>query len=396
MPKTTGTSCQPVLGGEVRDDLALHDFHGSNSWVLEAVRNLYPDSETGLTAQSVADAHARTADFLQRAIDLELSTVGPDLVVRVVNQTGHKLPTGYGEGRRIWIHVRFESRFGNPVEEYGAYDPATATLSFDTRIYEIQQGIDAGMAAVTGLPVGPSFHFMLNNTVFFDDRIPPRGFSNAAFDAIQSPVVGASYAEQHYWDDARFPIPPGAATAEVEVFHQTTTREYIEFLRDTNTTDDSGTVAYNQWVAAGMSAPVQMGAATIDLGDPSCRIPRPLGVSKRLVAGTYPSLSSSGSPTVAAGDLALEIRGAKPNVLAVLYSSPGTATRPFAGAKLYLETPMGRVATFQVDANGAATIPVAVTPAMAGTELQYQAVFRDFGSVADLGVTNALHVEFCE
>ncbi len=396
MPKTTGTACQPVLGGAVRDDLPLHDFHGSNSWVLSAVRNLFPDSETGLSAQSVADAHARNADFLQRGVALELSTAGSDLAVRVVNHTGHKLPTGYGEGRRMWIHVRFLSRFGNLVSERGAYDAGTATLSLDTRVYEIQQGLDAPMAAITGLPAGPSFHFMLNNTVVLDDRIPPRGFSNAAFDAAQSPVVGASYAEQHYWDDATFPIPPGAATAEVEVYHQTTTKEYIEFLRDTNTTDNSGAVAYAQWVANGMSEPVRMADASIDLSDAHCRTPLPLGASKRLVAGTYPTLSSSGTPTVTANDFAVEIRDAKPNVLTVLYSSAGTDTRPFAGAKVYLETPMARVATFHLDASGGATIPIAVTPAMVGTELQFQAIFRDLGSASNLGVTNALHVEFCQ
>jgi hypothetical protein len=101
-------------------------------------------------------------------------------------------------------------------------------------------------------------------------------------------------------------------------------------------------------------------------------------------------------PSAAAGNFAIEIRGAKPNALAVLYSSPATDTRPFAGAKLYLAAPMARVATFHLDATGAATLPVVVTPAMAGTELQYQAIFRDLGAVANLGSTNALHVEFCQ
>jgi hypothetical protein len=156
MPKTTGTACQPVLGGAVRDDLPLHEFHGANSWVLDAVRALYPDSETALSAQSVADAHARNAAFLQNGVELELATEGTDLVVRVVNHSGHKLPTGYGEGRRVWIHVRFLSRFGNLVEERGAYDAGTATLTQDTRIYEIQQGIDAMMAGLTGCPREPA------------------------------------------------------------------------------------------------------------------------------------------------------------------------------------------------------------------------------------------------
>ena len=396
MPKTTGTACQPVLGGAVRDDLPLHEFHGANSWVLDAVRSLYPDSETGLSAQSVADAHARNAALLGKAVDVELAKHGSDLVVRVVNQSGHKLPTGYGEGRRMWIHVRFFSRFGDLVQEHGAYDAATATLTQDTRVYEVQQGLDAVMAALTGLSAGPTFHFMLNNTIVADGRIPPRGFSNAAFEAVQASPVGASFAEQQYWDDASFAIPSGAVTADVEVFHQTTTKEYIEFLRDANTSDASGATAYAQWVANGRSAPVRMAAASIDLRIENCRAPIPLGVSKRLVAGTWPSLASSGTPSATSGGFAIEVHGAKPNVLCVLYASVATDTRPFAGALLYLASPFARIATVHVDANGAATIPIAVTPVMAGTELDYQAVFRDLASVQDLGVTNALHVEFCQ
>jgi hypothetical protein len=32
---------------------------------------------------------------------------------------------------------------------------------------------------------------------------------------------------------------------------------------------------------------------------------------------------------------------------------------------------------------------------MAGTQLNYQAVFRDLHAVQSLGVTNGLHVQFC-
>ncbi|HEV8113582.1 MAG TPA: multiheme c-type cytochrome [Planctomycetota bacterium] len=396
MPKTTGTACQPVLGGAVRTDLPLHDFQGANSWVLDAVRNLYPDSESGLSTQSVADAHARNADMLARALDLELYTIGTDLGVRIVNQSGHKLPTGYGEGRRMWIHVRFLDAQGALVGERGAYDSATATLTTaDTKVYEIRQGLDAAMAAATGVPQGASFHFTLNNTTVLDNRIPPRGFSNAAFDSVQAKPVGVVVEEQQYWDDTLYTAPAGAVTAVVDVYHQTTSREYIEFIRDTDTTDNLGQLAYDQWVFAGKSAPVLMGTRTIDLVAGACRSPVPYGVSKRLAAGGYPRLFSSGSPTVAVNDFAVEIWNAKAGVLAVLFSSDGPATTPFAGAFLYLASPLTRVSTFQFDATGSATIPIHVTPGMAGTELHYQAVFRDVQAQASLGLTNGLHVDFC-
>jgi len=397
MPKTTGTACQPVLGGAVRNDLPLHDFHGANSWVLDAVRNLYPDNVSGLSAQSVADAHARNAAYLANASDLDLYVVGTDLGVRVVNHAGHKLPTGYSEGRRMWINVRFFDSQDNLVAERGAYDGTTATLTTaDTKVYEANHGLDATMAAVTGQPEAPSLHFMLTNKIYKDNRIPPRGFSFDAFEAVQSEPVAASYAEQQYWDDTLYSVPGQAKRAEVRVYHQTTIKEYIEFLRDTNTTDNKGQIAYDQWVATGMSAPVLLDMASIDLQNGDCRDPLPIGVSKPLAAGGYPRLFSSGSPTVTANNFALEIRNAKPNVLATIFKSSATATTPYIGGTLYLAQPLVRLGGLTLDATGGGTRPIPVTGAMAGTSQIYQVIFRDSQASSSLGITNALHVDFCQ
>jgi hypothetical protein len=396
MPTTHGTACQPVLGGAIRDDLPLHDFNGSNSWVLDAVRNLYPDSETGLTNQSVADAHARNALMVQKAVDLDLFLRNGALAVRLVNQTGHKLPTGYAEGRRMWINVRFFDGSNQMIAERGAYDAATAVLTTgDTKVYESKLGLDANMAATTGLPAGESFHFVLNNTVVKDNRIPPRGFSNAPFDSVQALPVGATYAEQHYWDDTLFTVPSGAVRADVSVYHQTTSKEYIEFLQNTNTTNTDGQTAYNQWVALGKSPPALMQAASLDLIVGGCADPLPIGVSKQLSAGGYPRLTYTGSPTVTLNNFRVVIQNGKPNVLGALFKSSTTGTTPFAGSFFYLGHPYSRVTNFTLDGTGYISIPIAVTLGMAGTELNYQAVFRDFQAFQSLGVTHALHVEFC-
>ncbi|MFN0009753.1 MAG: multiheme c-type cytochrome [Planctomycetota bacterium] len=396
MPTTNGTACQPVLSGAVRNDLPLHDFHGSNSWVLRAVRNLYPDSETGLSAQSVADAHARNQQMLANALDLHLNVRNGNLRVRVVNQTGHKLPTGYPEGRRMWVDVKFYDAGDALLAEHGAYDASTATLtSGDTKVYEAKLGLDAAMAALTGLPAGESFHFVLNNTVLSDNRIPPRGFSNAAFDSVQSKPVGTNVPEQHYWDDTSYVRPLGAVRAEVTVYHQTTTREYIEFLRDANTTNNAGTVAYDQWVATGKSAPVAMKSATILMSSQDCLPRQEIGLSKQLAAGGYPALLSEGSPTVSTNNFAIKVQGGKPGVLGVLFRSPVSATTPIAGHMLYLAPPITRVANFHLDAQGNVTIPIPVTSAMIGVPAYYQAIFRDFQAPSSLGLTNGLHVDYC-
>ena len=124
------------------------------------------------------------------------------------------------------------------------------------------------MSAATGIPEGPGFHFAVNNAWYKDNRIPPRGFTNAGFESVQAAPVGHTYEDGQYWDDTRFAIPAGATQAEVYVWYQLASREYIEFLRDENVTDNSGQVLYDAWVATGRSAPVEMDEVTIAL-DPA-------------------------------------------------------------------------------------------------------------------------------
>jgi Cytochrome c554 and c-prime len=266
MPGATGTGCHPELGPVTRDNLPSHFFNGANTWVLRAVRALNDDATTYLSEASVNASIARAEGMLRAASDLELTQAGRMLNVRILNYSGHKLPTGYAEGRRMWINVKFLDAAGGLVAERGGYDAATAVLDRSaTKVYECDLGLDAAAAAATGKPEGPGFHFAINNKVFKDNRIPPMGFSNAAFESVQALPVNASYADGQYWDDTLFELPQGATRAEVRVFHQTTTKEYIEFLRDANTTNSAGQIAYDQWVLNGKSAPVEMDHATLDL-----------------------------------------------------------------------------------------------------------------------------------
>jgi ribosomal protein L18 len=397
MPDLSGEACQPVLDPVFRNDLPAHTFTGVNSWVLRAVRALYPDLETGLTAQSVEDSYQRTLAMQRAALDLHAWTNEGQLRVRLVNQTGHKLPTGYGEGRRMWIRVVFRDAFDQVIAERGAYDAATATLTTaDTRVYEIQQGLDAAQAALTGLPVGKSFHFVLNNTIVLDNRIPPRGFTNAAFDAVDAEPVAYAYAEEQYWDDVAYAIPGGATSAEVEVYHQTTTKEYIEFLRDKNVTNTAGQVAYDQWVLHGRSAPVLKASTSVALAANTCVEPIQYGVAKRLSNGRTPGLAWSGSASVSGPGFALVVRNGLPGSFGLLRASPAPASIPFQGGTLLLAGPLTTVASFALDATGQALIPIALAPGMAGTEANYQAFFRDRGVPGGLALTNGLHVEYCD
>ena len=49
---------------------------------------------------------------------------------------------------------------------------------------KILPGLSPALAAALGQPAGKSFHFVLNDIIVKDNRIPPRGYTLAAFEAI--------------------------------------------------------------------------------------------------------------------------------------------------------------------------------------------------------------------
>jgi hypothetical protein len=271
MPKFEGGLCmfwneKPFF---LRPDVPDHSFIGANTWVQGAIFDQYGQVGSDISPAALAMVQQRTLTMLRNASDLQLQQLGGDLKARVINFSGHKLPTGYPEGRRMWLNVKFLDANAQQIAERGAYDFIEATLSTsDTKVYEARFGLDEHAANATGLPAGESFHLVLNNTVLKDNRIPPIGFSNSAFTAVQASPVNYAYADGQYWDDTLFAIPANARRAVVTLYYQTTSREYIEFLRDNNVTNSAGQNAYDRWVARGKSAPVDMDMIIIDLGPP--------------------------------------------------------------------------------------------------------------------------------
>lgn len=268
MPKKTGQACD-IFEPPVRDDLGYHSFVAANVFAMDLLLHIYGPSGSGefdeFTVQQMTRAIDETVTMLTKATDTTPTQHGGELNVRTVNQCGHKLLTGMPEGRRIWKNIRF---FNGPtlIAEHGAYNLATAELTTtDTKVYEQLLGIDSYMSSVTGKPSGPSFNLMLVNKVFKDNRIPPRGFTNANFEAVQAGHVGYAYPDGQYWDDTKYCIPAGATRAEVRLYYQTSSREYIEFLRDENTTDGRGVLLYDAWNAVGRSQPIEMDNVSINL-----------------------------------------------------------------------------------------------------------------------------------
>ena len=262
MPQVSG---RDATTGLRRDDLPLHDMTGANTFVPKIIPHhpvFGPEVDPALLDAGVV----RATDMLRRAATLSLALADGELRVRVTNESGHKLPTGYPEGRRMWLEVRAFDRSRRVVYESGRYvfDTATLVEDADLKLWETRHGLDEEFAAQVALPAGKSFHLVLNNVVLFDNRIPPRGFSNAAFEAFDGAPVGASYADGQYWDEVGYPVGSGAVAAEATLWYQTASREYVEFLRDANTTNAAGFVLFDLWDAHGRSEPVAMARGYVE------------------------------------------------------------------------------------------------------------------------------------
>jgi hypothetical protein len=270
MSDVSGKGCNDPAA-PTRADLPYHDMTGGNAWMPPLIGALYPGETDAL---ALSDAKTRAIAILRKAAVLDLTTewVEDHFVAHVTltNRSGHKLPTGYPEGRRMWVNVVARDGGGSVIWESGAYDAATGVLSLanDTRVYDAHLGISPALAAAIGKGPGTTFHFALNDTVYKDNRIPPLGFTNAAYAAFGGQPVdheGAvpRYADNQNWDAIAYELPAATRQVEARLYYQTTSKEYVEFLRDENTTNTKGDELYALWTANGRSTPVLMEEAVV-------------------------------------------------------------------------------------------------------------------------------------
>jgi hypothetical protein len=170
------------------------------------------------------------------------------------------------------------------IGESGAYDSATATLAEDAqaRVYEVLQGIwNASTQSCEVESAGvKKFHFVLNNCVAKDNRIPPLGFRLTAPEdpaGYEVRPVAAAYAETSpgsgvlvNFDKATytFAIPAGTigpVNAGATLYHQVSSRDYIEFLRDEAV--ENSIPAENDLCLAGPGRPFTVGPQNRSRGE---------------------------------------------------------------------------------------------------------------------------------
>lgn len=261
--------------GIIRQDMPLHDLTGGNTWVPQTIP-LHPEFGALFPADSprlkaLEEGVLRARDMLQNAARLEIARNANDLSVTVYNDSGHKLPSGYVEGRRMWLQVDGYDESCNLVYTSGAYDALTGVLEGyhsdpNLKVYESKHGLSSAWATQLDLPAGPSFHFALNNEIVSDNRIPPRGYSFVAYNDHQAAPYTNSmpdpglYADGQYWDMTTYTLPNEVVWGNVRLVYQTASKEYIEFLRDNNPNEgqNNGEILFDLWTQSGRSKPEVM------------------------------------------------------------------------------------------------------------------------------------------
>lgn len=260
-----------------REYFPQHGAVGGSTWVQDAVVALADRRE--VDAGALAIGKRRALELLKTAAKLNLSFDTPGkAMLRITNLTGHKLPTGYPEGRRMWVQTSFLDGAGAVLKEVGRYGEKQDTLhgepvtvptlldEQDTRVYECLPGISSEQAGKFDKEPGKSFHFVINDMIVKDNRIPPEGFNNQAFSEHLCQPVGATYADGQYWDDVEFTLPEGTASVRVRLMYQSVSWEYIKFLAETNQTDDAGQRLYDVWTQTGYCEPTVMAEVVGEVG----------------------------------------------------------------------------------------------------------------------------------
>ena len=267
------TQGQAADNGPIYDDLWVHDIVGGNTIVAEALSIMEPElSIAGL----VPSLKRRVEQSLQDAVELEVLSSPLEAIeagksfqlqVRITNKTGHKLPTGYPEGRRVYLEVSFLQP-GQPDPEVviGAWDPTTGDLISHPQLvtYETIHGrVEGGISR-------PTRHLLLMNQVILDTRIPPEGFIPPFED--MHPVgrdFGLAPPYRHF-DEPSFELiapntqtPSTPITIRVRAMYQVAYGASVDFLLDETVGTSEGSALARAWDIVDKAPPQEM--ARVDI-----------------------------------------------------------------------------------------------------------------------------------
>jgi len=261
----------------LRDDMAFHDLTGGNAWMNSILASVdpgysgydqynydilsgskYPGASIDVAGLSgsgelLARGRQRALEQLQMAATLvPLEEEAEHVTIRIHNNTGHKLISGFPEGRRMFLNIEFQDGNGDFLSGINQYEPlVTSTDGSGTEVYVSggtlidpvdQLVFETKLSTTLTGEDGPStFHVALADNRYKDNRIPPKGFDiNGADERLAQPRWhGADdpdyFTAEEYdggYHDVTVSRPAEAAGYTATLYYQTTSKKYIAFLRD--------------------------------------------------------------------------------------------------------------------------------------------------------------------
>jgi hypothetical protein len=271
--RPTGSTEHPLSGQPV------HELTGGNMWITSILASTitgspnYSATNAALLNQrsttltlDLAQGLPLNANALLAAVNRaqtnllwasSISNLSYDFTTglclfRVNNHTGHKLISGFPEGRRMFVNIKAFVGM-QQVYEINPYDSTVGTLRgltgplagespsvgqgeayIDALVYEMHPS-----STITG--ESETFHFALADGRYKDNRIPPVGFRiTEAAARLCEPVWHGEITPDYFtadeyeggYDQVELTLPKGCDRLEIRLYYQTTSREYVAFLRD--------------------------------------------------------------------------------------------------------------------------------------------------------------------
>jgi hypothetical protein len=209
----------PPVQPKEREDVAAHYFAGGNTTLLEHF--------------GLKESAQRSREMLARAAKIEITPASDVRAgkmakwrVKVSNEgAGHKLPTGFPEGREVWVDFQVKDANGNEIFRLGRVKDGKTEEG--TKNFKVHLGDSAGHEV--------DLEVWSVTRILSDNRILPGGYSMVEYDVpVPESVQGPLTAEAvlRYWP---FPqkivdtlLGPGALKVEIVEMAKATQRVNVE------------------------------------------------------------------------------------------------------------------------------------------------------------------------
>jgi hypothetical protein len=231
-----------------------HTLAGANRFIVGVLKDelgaagadVLPDSYFDATIAAIDATLASAAHLSIEAPAQHAATSEPlSANLEVINRSGHKLPTGYSEGRTMW--VEFTVRYGDSIVFQSGQVDADGQLIDDPQLRSYE-------AIAEDADNGSVFHLLRSNRWRLDSRLPPQGLKADP----QTDPVGDRYALQPdgTWpnfdrfayrvdlialsDRTPWDTNDDFLQVEARLLYRVNTPDYVKFLADANETNQAG------------------------------------------------------------------------------------------------------------------------------------------------------------